>query len=163
MSELPKDRLTMKEIWHESGLEATLSKEQKQNYRSLSVEKRREIINKYKNKEPFEIPEVEGSNFNAGRLGKTLKKRGLLDLSYETKQSLNNNHVGQFIDDFASRLTSTLANTKNTSTIFTYELINQNFTLIKILDDTLKQNEKLIEQNNEVINLLKQIVNKGDM
>ncbi len=45
--------------------------------------------------------------------------------------------------------------------MFTYEMINQNFVLIEMLDEHLKNENKIIEQNNEVIDLLKQIANKG--
>mgnify|MGYP001127117260 FL=1 len=58
---------------------------------------------------------------------------------------------------------SSFSTTKDGTTVFTYELINQNFVVIKILDEQLKQNKKIIEQNNEIISLLKQIANKGEM
>ncbi|MCE5079794.1 hypothetical protein K4S80_02050 [Staphylococcus epidermidis] len=58
---------------------------------------------------------------------------------------------------------SSFSTTKDGTTVFTYELINQNFVVIKILDEQLKQNKKIIEQNDEIIKLLKQILNKGEM
>ncbi|PTG35301.1 hypothetical protein, partial [Staphylococcus chromogenes] len=121
------------------------------------------INQKIKNKELFNIydytPEKNSEFIN---IEKTLKKRNLNNLSHETKQSLEDNGVGQFIDDFFTRLSSTMTNPKNSGQMFTYELINQNFTLIKLLDDSLKRNNQLIKQNEEIINLLSKIANKGD-
>lgn len=158
MKELPKDRLTIKESWDEGVLETKLTKLQKKNYRKLSVKERRDIIQKFKNNEPFEIPEYKEPEFKD--IEKTLKKRGLETLTYTTKETMQKNKVGQFIDDFFSRLSSTMSNPKNSDQMFTYELINQNFTLIKILDDTLKQNETLVRQNEEIIELLKKMSNE---
>ena len=73
---------------------------------------------------------------------------------------MDKNGVGQFIDSFTSKLSSTLANPSNSDQMFTYELINQNFVLIKLLDDNNKQNNKIIEQNDEIIELLKRIAEK---
>ncbi|RIM31720.1 hypothetical protein [Staphylococcus chromogenes] len=163
MKDLPNNRLTVKETWGEGQLESTLSKDDKKHYRSLNIQDKREIIQKFKNKELFNIydytPEKNSEFIN---IEKTLKKRNLNNLSHETKQSLEDNGVGQFIDDFFTRLSSTMTNPKNSGQMFTYELINQNFTLIKLLDDSLKRNNQLIKQNEEIINLLSKIANKGD-
>ncbi|AKS69793.1 hypothetical protein RN70_09950 [Staphylococcus schleiferi] len=164
MKDSPNNRLTVKETWAEGQLEAKLSKEEKKYYRSLNIQDRRVIIQKFKDKEVFNVydyqPQKKAEFTN---IEKTLKKRNLENLSYETKQSLEANGVGKFIDDFFSRLSSTMTNPKNSGQMFTYELINQNFTLIKLLDDSLKQNEKLVQQNEEIISLLTQIANKGEL
>ncbi|MHA4769402.1 hypothetical protein ACXM1Z_09815 [Staphylococcus capitis] len=160
MKELPKERLTMKETWTEGMLEGTLNKAQKETYRKMSITEKREILHKFKNKIPFEIKEATQRELELKSIEKTINKRGLNSLSMNTKETLNKNNVGQFIDSFSSRLTSTLANPNNTNQIFTYEMINQNFAIIKLLDDNFKQNNTLIKQNEEIIDLLRQIANK---
>ncbi|WP_180530408.1 hypothetical protein [Staphylococcus haemolyticus] len=168
MEESPNGHLTMKELWTEGILIGTLTKEQKARYKQMSISEKRKIIDDYKNKRPIEIEgisEEENSDdkFDTLKLQRTLDKRDLNSLSQNTIHSLDKNGVGQFIDSFTSKLSSTLFNPNNSDQMFTYELINQNFVLIKILDEQLKQNNKIIEQNNEIISLLKQIANKGEM
>ncbi|MDS3898503.1 hypothetical protein [Staphylococcus hominis] len=165
MKELPNDRLTVKETWTEGILLGTLTKEQKAKYKQMSISEKRKIIDDYKNKRPIEIEGVseEGNsddNFDTLKLQRTLDKRNLNSLSQNAIHSLDKNGVGQFIDSFTSKLSSTLFNPSNSDQMFTYELINQNFVLIKLLDDNNKQNDKIIKQNEEIINLLTQIANK---
>ncbi|PTG54696.1 hypothetical protein BU692_10195 [Staphylococcus chromogenes] len=158
------NRLSVKESWYDGKLESTLNKTDKKHYRSLDIQDRRKLIQKFKNKEPFNIYDYENNvEDEFSKIEKTLKKRELDRLSYETKQSLSANGVGMFIDDFFTRLSSSVTNPSNTGQMFTYELINQNFTLIKLLDDSLKRNDQLIKQNEEIIKLLTKIVDKGDM
>ncbi|MDQ7158261.1 hypothetical protein RCF69_11235, partial [Staphylococcus warneri] len=75
-----------------------------------------------------------------------------------TKDLIQVNNIGQFIDSFFSRLSSTAMNPKDSDTIFTYEQINQNFALIKLLDDLIKDNQALKEQNTTLINQNQQII-----
>lgn len=165
MKELPNDHLTMKESWTEGILLGTLTKEQKVRYKQMSISEKRKIIDNYKNKRPIEIEGVseEGisdDRFDTLKLQRTLDKRDLNSLSPNAIHSLDKNGVGQFIDSFTSKLSSTLFNPSNSDQMFTYELINQNFVLIKLLDDNNKQNNKIIEQNDEIIELLRKIAEK---
>lgn len=165
MKELPNDHLTMKELWTEGILLGTLTKEQKVKYKQMSISEKRKIIDDYKNKRLIEIegiPVEESPNnkFDTLKLQRTLDKRDLNSLSEHAIHSLDKNGVGQFIDSFTSKLSSTLSNPSNSGQMFTYELINQNFVLIKLLDDNNKQNNKIIEQNDEIIELLRKIAEK---
>ncbi|OHR45984.1 hypothetical protein [Staphylococcus sp. HMSC056D08] len=160
MKELPKDRLTVKEIWTESKLESTLNKAQKESYRKMSIDKKRDILHKYKNEIPFYIEELSEKELEIKSIEKTLNKRGLNSLTMHSKELMNKNQVGQFIDSFMSRFSSAFTNPSNSDTIFTYEMINQNFVIIKLLDDNFKQNDTLIRQNKEIIALLQKIADQ---
>lgn len=156
MKEAPKNRLTMKELWVEGDYLSTLSKEDKKNYKELSIEQKRKILNNFKVQKDTNTIE-EQDPFKS--VNKTLKKHGLTNITDPTKELIKVNNIGQFIDSFFSRLSSTAMNPKDSDTIFTYEQINQNFALIKLLDDLIKDNQELKEHNDTLINQNKEIIN----
>ncbi|AGC91584.1 hypothetical protein [Staphylococcus warneri] len=155
MKELPNNRLTMKEIWIEGEYLSTLSKEEKKKYKAFSILEKRQALNNYKLRKDSNTND-EQDNYES--INKTLKKHGLTNVTESTKDLIQVNNIGQFIDSFFSRLSSTAMNPKDSDTIFTYEQINQNFALIKLLDDLIKDNQALKEQNTTLINQNQQII-----
>ena len=160
MKNFPKDKLTMKETWTEGMFLGTLNRGQKARYKQMSIDEKRNILENYKNNRSVEIEELHEEQYETLKLEKTLNKRGLSSLSENTIKTLDKNGVGQFIDSFTTRFTHALNDPKNSNLVFIYEMINQNFALIKLLDDNYKQNETIIKQNDEIIELLKIIAKK---
>lgn len=58
MKELPKSRLTFKESMIESQYLATKTKEEKKQYKQLSVEDKREILKEYQSKPRKEVKSI---------------------------------------------------------------------------------------------------------
>ncbi|MEB7692149.1 hypothetical protein ACFDA3_11480 [Staphylococcus epidermidis] len=158
MKEIPKNRLTFKESMTEGRYVATLTKEEKSYYKKLSIDEKRKALNDFNASTPQKDDKVSLFDY----MKRTMLKHGLDEVTSITENAILKNEPGKHIDSFMTRLSS-FSTTKDGKTVFTYELINQNFVVIKILDEQLKQNKKIIEQNNEIISLLKQIANKGKM
>ncbi|MDS3931227.1 hypothetical protein RJB83_06670 [Staphylococcus epidermidis] len=158
MEEIPKNRLTFKESMTEGRYVATLTKEEKTYYKELSIDEKRKALNDFNASTPQKDDKVSLFDY----MKSTMLKHGLDEVTSITENAILKNEPGKHIDSFMTRLSS-FSTTKDSGTVFTYELINQNFVVIKILDEQLKQNKKIIEQNNEIISLLKQIANKGEM
>ncbi|EGG60374.1 hypothetical protein [Staphylococcus epidermidis] len=158
MEEIPKNRLTFKESMTEGRYVATLTKEEKTYYKELSIDEKRKALNDFNASTPQKDDKVSLFDY----VKSTMLKHGLDEVTSITENAILKNEPGKHIDSFMTRLSS-FSTTKDSGTVFTYELINQNFVVIKILDEQLKQNKKIIEQNNEIISLLKQIANKGEM
>ena len=156
---MAKNRLTFKESMVEGRYLTTLTKEEKSHYKKQSIDEKRKILNNFDNSSSKNNDE-KVSIFDY--MKRTMVKHGIDEVTSITENAIFKNEPGKHIDSFMTRLSS-FSTTKDGSTVFTYELINQNFVLIKILDEQLKQNNKIIEQNNEIISLLKQIANKGEM
>ncbi|UXR51627.1 hypothetical protein MUA82_08295 [Staphylococcus simulans] len=158
MKELPKKRLTFREGIIEGQYLATLTKEEKANYKKMSILEKREILNSFKDT----LAQKEEENKKASLfdyMKRTMIKHGLDEITTITENAILKNEPGKHIDSFMTRLSS-FSTTKDGTTVFTYELINQNFVLIKLLDEQLKQNNKLIEQNKEIIALLQKIADQ---
>lgn len=158
MEEIPKNRLTFKESMTEGRYVATLTKEEKTYYKELSIDEKRKALNDFNASTPQKDDKVSLFDY----MKSTMLKHGLDEVTSITENAILKNEPSKHIDSFMTRLSS-FSTTKDSGTVFTYELINQNFVVIKILDEQLKQNKKIIEQNNEIISLLKQIANKGEM
>ena len=158
MKEPPQNRLTFKESMTEGKYLTTITKEEKIRYKKLSVEEKRKVLNDFNASTPKKDDKVSLFDY----MKRTMLKHGLDEVTSITENAVLKNEPGKHIDSFMTRLSS-FSTTKDGTTVFTYELINQNFVVIKILDEQLKQNKKIIEQNNEIISLLKQIANKGAM
>ncbi|MFW2511880.1 hypothetical protein ACNRAK_08885, partial [Staphylococcus epidermidis] len=158
MKEIPKNRLTFKESMTEGRYVATLTKEEKSYYKKLSIDEKRKALNDFNASTSQKDDKVSLFDY----MKRTMLKHGLDEVTSITENAILKNEPGKHIDSFMTRLSS-FSTTKDGTTVFTYELINQNFVVIKILDEQLKQNKKIIEQNNEIISLLKQIANKGEM
>ncbi|HEI2155650.1 TPA: hypothetical protein SI259_000409 [Staphylococcus aureus] len=162
MNQVSNDKLTVKESWTAGKIRGKLNKGQKQVFDRMSISEKRDIIAKFNNNIPFEVEEIERNQETKYKIiEKTLNKRELNTMSESGKDMLLKNKVGQFIDSFSTRFSSSFSNPNNAGQMFTYEMINQNFVLIEMLDEHLKNENKIIEQNNEIIELLKQIANKG--
>ena len=142
MKEPPHNRLTFKESMTEGEYLTTITKEDKIRYKKLSVEEKRKVLNDFNASTPQKDDKVSLFDY----MKRTMLKHGLDEVTSITENAVLKNEPG-----------------KDGTTVFTYELINQNFVVIKILDEQLKQNKKIIEQNNEIISLLKQIANRGEM
>lgn len=158
MKELPKNRLTFREGMIEGQYLATLTKEEKAKYKKMSILEKREILNSFKDT----LAQKEEENKKASLfdyMKRTMIKHGLDEITTITENAILKNEPGKHIDSFMTRLSS-FSTTKDGTTVFTYELINQNFVLIKLLDEQLKQNNKLIEQNKEIIALLQKIADQ---
>jgi hypothetical protein len=150
MEEIPKNRLTFKESMTEGRYVATLTKEEKTYYKELSIDEKRKALNDFNASTPQKDDKVSLFDY----MKSTMLKHGLDEVTSITENAILKNEPGKHIDSFMTRLSS-FSTTKDSGTVFTYELINQNFVVIKILDEQLKQNKKIIEQNNEIISLLK--------
>lgn len=163
MKETPKNRLTFKESMTEGRYLATLTKEEKSHYKKLSIDDKRKVLMKFNDSSSQKVSEHSTEKVSLfDYMKRTMLKHGLDEVTSITENAILKNEPGKHIDSFMTRLSS-FSTTKDGTTVFTYELINQNFVVIKILDEQLKQNKKIIEQNNEIISLLKQIANKGEM
>ncbi|SUM22987.1 phage protein [Staphylococcus epidermidis] len=158
MKKPPHNQLTFKESMTEGKYLTTITKEEKIRYKKLSIEEKRKVLNDFNASTPKKDDKVSLFDY----MKRTMLKHGLDEVTSITENAVLKNEPGKHIDSFMTRLSS-FSTTKDGTTVFTYELINQNFVVIKILDEQLKQNKKIIEQNNEIISLLKQIANKGAM
>lgn len=156
MKEAPKNRLTMKELWVEGDYLTTLSKDDKKAYKALDIEEKRVALSNHtKNK---------NSNNNLAdnntHIPKYIHNMGLTNLSSDTLNFILSNRIGSFSNDWLTKLSSITANTKeNREMMMDKEVVIQNFALIKLLDDLIKDNQELKEHNDTLINQNKEIIN----
>lgn len=164
MKEMPKNRLTMKEIWVEGDYLATLSKDNKKSYKSLNLEEKRIALSNYmKNKNSNNNLEDDKTH-----IPKYIQNMGLTNLSSDTLNFILSNKIGSYSNDWLTKLSSITANTKeNREMMMDKEIVIQNFALIKLLDDLIKDNQQLknnnatlINQNEQIIELLTKIADK---
>ncbi len=82
MKELPKSRLTFKESMIESQYLATKTKEEKKQYKQLSVEDKREILKEYQSKPRKEVKfesEINKSDENLSKIYQRFSEIGVKD------------------------------------------------------------------------------------
>ncbi len=90
MKELPKSRLTFKESMIESQYLATKTKEEKKQYKQLSVEDKREILKEYQSKPRKEVKfesEINKSDENLSKIYQRFSEIGVEDL-FGTKKEV---------------------------------------------------------------------------
>ncbi|AVM20777.1 TPA: PH domain-containing protein [Staphylococcus aureus] len=90
MKELPKNRLTFKESMIESQYLATKTKEEKKQYKQLSVEDKREILKEYQSKPRKEMrfeSEINKSDENLSKIYQRFSEIGVEDL-FGTKKEV---------------------------------------------------------------------------
>ncbi|MCT1509027.1 hypothetical protein [Staphylococcus hominis] len=166
-----------------------LSEEAKKKYFSYTEERKEEILELYK-KSPFKAPrEIEKEvkkdkkkeeeikrreeflenqkifteELRKKPLDESLVMRGLDNLTNSTEDLVKR---ANFPNDWMeiSSLATQLANIGNPTNMHMLNMsqtnVSQNFVIIKVLDDIKKNNKHIIEQNNEIIRLLKIISEK---
>lgn len=161
----------LKVSWKESSYKKTLSKEELSVYKSLSRERKDEVVFAWMNDNPVDLLDNERvESINNGTLTQELtntKSTENLELFGFTSPSLptlnaynhlrigekyNNfaNAVGMFTTDIHKQLKANFYNTQQ----------SQMFLLSAQNDELIKQNDKVISQNEQIIELLQQLVNK---
>lgn len=114
---------------------------------------------KYTNK-PAKEKEIKSDNENKP-LPNFFQKRGLTQFSPETQKVVDKLKSNQLYGGGFKWFNTLATGAKNDGTAykvsFLNDLVDQNYALIHELDQQKQQNEKLIQQNDEIISLLKTI------
>ncbi|WP_294584879.1 PH domain-containing protein [uncultured Staphylococcus sp.] len=90
MKELPKNRLTFKELWVEVDYLKLLDSTQKKEYKKLSIEEKRERLNSFKNQPQKQInfqKEIQNENTELSKIYKRFNEIGVHDL-FGTKKEV---------------------------------------------------------------------------
>ncbi|WP_241957161.1 hypothetical protein [Staphylococcus devriesei] len=175
------NELGFRESMKEADILARLDKNEKEIWKSLDVESKREYISIYKKDknlflETFQDkvqetdPEHENSFLKANNeeLEKFFIKQGINHPTSTTKNAFSKQRFDARFDRFMNSL-GTITGNLERQAMFTFYSTQQkqNFieiaqldTLIKQHNDLLNQNNKIQKQNEEIIELLKQIANK---
>lgn len=90
MKELPKNRLTFKETWIEPDYLKTLNKEQRKEYKSLSIEEKRHILSEFKEQPKKQVnfeKETQSENKELAKIYERFNEIGVYDL-FGTKKEV---------------------------------------------------------------------------
>lgn len=145
---IPKKRLTLREIWSECEYLNSLNKEEKNQYKSLTIDKKREIL-KY-----FKTTKNHNDVSKDNKLNSFFKKRGIEHPSITLINATDKNRVDVFVNKLGN-MTGMLSMNLEKQMNYNYHMsqLNQNFINTALLN-------KIINQNDEIIELLKIIENK---
>lgn len=123
----------------------------------INLEKKRKVEDELKQKER----KAEEFKETKALLGGYMARRGLTNLTYETQQLLIDGNYKSNLDSFQSGWAKISGNPyQNTMINTNIGQVDTNLAQIKLLDNMLKDNKILKDQNNEIIKLLKQLVEK---
>lgn len=107
---------------------------------------------------------AEEAEPNTSALPRYFQKKGLTGFTPETQLIVNKLKDGQLYGNGFKWFNTLATGAKNDGTAFKVsflnDLVDQNFALLHELDQHKKQNSRIIEQNDEIINLLQQIASK---
>lgn len=174
--------------WNISKYKKSLDKSELSKFKSLSKRERDYLVLFYLNNEPInlndndwldvlnnrineheytdtvdkEITEEESDYSEAKRiLGSYMAKKGLVNLTYETQKLLADGNYKSSLDSFQSGLAKISGNPyQNTLINTSIGQLDTNLAQIKLIDNLIKDNQIIKEQNEEIINLLRIIAEK---
>ncbi|HDZ7843977.1 TPA: hypothetical protein ACN3DE_001576 [Staphylococcus aureus] len=167
MKELPKNRLTFKEGMLEGQYLSGKTKEEKKNYKQLTIEEKRKILDKFKKERDADFQNYKSDNYeksheeSASNSNKSLNSQGIKNASEVTSYAYEKQGISPKLLKVYNGIGSFTTNLdKQAKFVFYDTQLKQNFVFIAQKDELIKQNNKIIEQNDEIIQLLKQIADK---
>ncbi|HCZ0036780.1 TPA: hypothetical protein PF654_002617 [Staphylococcus aureus] len=167
MKELPKNRLTFKEGMLEGQYLSGKTKEEKKNYKQLTIEEKRKILDKFKKERDADFQNYKSDNYeksheeSPSNSNKSLNGQGIKEATDVTSYAYQKQNISPNLLKVYNGIGSFTTNLdKQAKFVFYDTQLKQNFVFIAQKDELIKQNDKIIEQNDEIIKLLKQIADK---